>query len=560
MQQSVEGREMHPKLRKARGKVHANHRREHLRRRIEGLRRQGEEQIGRPVHLRRRGEHAVVTYTGSCRDPLRNLALHHQDSPVHQTLPRRRKQVQQNVRGDVVRKVSDHIERLARRRNLRKVRGQHIYFKNGHVRLFAKAKPQLRCQRSVQLQCDQAACPWRQQFGDRTVARPNLHHRARSHVAQSVGDALPRLVVDEKILSQFRFFRHLSRLSQTGASHIAGTCDPRQIHIRHSHDGISSINVRESHEAARRKTVDWTPGGISSDLEDRRDDSGGGGGFGFGGGGGGIGIIGFIVLLVISLITGHNFLGGLFSGGGSPDNSQSYGAPTSQYGPAVAGQGAARPHPAGEDRDVQLISFVLDDVQKTWTGIFDSTGNSYRHAKLVVYRNATYSGCGTAQAATGPFYCPEDQKVYIDLSFWDELKQFGGSTADAAQAYVIAHELGHHVQQLLGIEAKEQQALRQHPSQHSQLSVDTELQADCFAGVWAHAATQRGIFHPDDVSAALSAAAAVGDDHLQRMSGRAVSPETWTHGSSAEREQWFRAGLDQGTIDACNTFNGQIAP
>lgn len=311
--------------------------------------------------------------------------------------------------------------------------------------------------------------------------------------------------------------------------------------------------------------MDWTPGGISSDLEDRRDDSGGGGGgggFGFGGGGGGgLGIIGFIVLLVVSLITGHNFLGGLFSGGsGSANSSQSYDAPSSQYGPAVAGQGSPSQHPAGEDRDVQLISFVLDDVQKTWTQIFASMGKDYRHAKLVVYRRATYSGCGTAQAATGPFYCPEDQKVYIDLSFWDELGKFGGSTADFAQAYVVAHELGHHVQQLLGIEAREESAVAADRSQRNPLSVELELQADCFAGVWAHFAQQRGIIHPADINAALSAAAAVGDDHLQRMSGRAVSPETWTHGSSAEREQWFRAGLDGGTVLSCKTFNGRIAP
>jgi predicted metalloprotease len=299
--------------------------------------------------------------------------------------------------------------------------------------------------------------------------------------------------------------------------------------------------------------VDWTPGGVSSDIEDRRDDSGGGGGFGFsGGGGGGLGILGFIVLLVISLVTGHNFLGGMFSGGSS--SSSTY-QPTPA--PDAYGTGQATPrarHPAGEDRDVQLISFVLDDAQKTWTGIFQTMGRPYRHAKLVLYRGETYSGCGDAQAATGPFYCPEDEKIYIDLSFWDELKRFGGSTAEFAQAYVIAHELGHHIQKLLGIEAKEQQAVQQHPGEKYHLSVDTELQADCFAGVWAHSTEQRGIVHADDIAAALSAAAAVGDDHLQKMSGRAVSPETWTHGSSASREKWFRAGLTGGTVASCNTF------
>ena len=312
--------------------------------------------------------------------------------------------------------------------------------------------------------------------------------------------------------------------------------------------------------------MDWTPGGVSSDLEDRRDSSGGGGGgFGFGGGGGGgIGIIGFIILLVISLITGHNFLGSVLSGNGSSGTPQSsYNQPQQgddAYNTGAPSSGSAQPHPAGEDRDVQLISFVLDDVQKTWTQIFAAQGKTYTHAKLVVYRGSTYSGCGTAQAQTGPFYCPEDKKVYIDLSFWDELKKFGGSTADFAQAYVIAHELGHHVQDLLGIMNAEDRQASGDRSQKNPLSVDLELQADCFAGVWGHSTEQRGIVHPDDVASALSAAAAVGDDHLQGMSGRAVSPESFTHGSSAQREMWFKRGLDGGTIESCPTFNGQVSP
>ncbi len=315
--------------------------------------------------------------------------------------------------------------------------------------------------------------------------------------------------------------------------------------------------------------MDWTPGGVSSDIEDRRDSSGGGGGgFGFGGGGGGgIGIIGFVILLVISLVTGHNFLGSVLSGGGSGDQGSSYSrqAPSSEpgqdggsaaYGPSRAPQA----HPAGEDRDVQLISFVLDDAQKTWTGIFRSMGKPYRHAKLVLYRGQTYSGCGTAQSQTGPFYCPQDEKIYVDLSFWDELKHFGGSTSEFAQAYVITHELGHHIQKLLGIESRESRLAQQDRSERNPLSVDLELQADCFSGVWGHSTEQRGFVHPDDVNGALSAAAAVGDDHLEKMSGRAVSPETWTHGSSSQREQSFRSGLDGGTVDSCKTFNGQLAP
>ena len=308
--------------------------------------------------------------------------------------------------------------------------------------------------------------------------------------------------------------------------------------------------------------MDWTPGGVSSDIEDRRDSSGGGGGGGFGfggGGGGGLGIIGFIVLLVISLVTGHNFLGGMMGGGsGAPQQGgQGYQDQGSQYGPAVAGStttGTAQAHPAGEDRDVQLISFVLDDAQRTWTQIFQEEGKPYKHAKLVIYRNETYSGCGTAEATTGPFYCPEDGKIYIDLSFWDELKKFGGDTGEFAQAYVVTHELGHHIQNLLGIEAKEQRLVQQNPGEKNQYSVDLELQADCFAGVWAHSTEQRGIVHPDDIAGALKAASAVGDDHLQSMSGRAVSRETFTHGSSAQREEWFRKGLDGGTIGSCDTF------
>jgi hypothetical protein len=290
--------------------------------------------------------------------------------------------------------------------------------------------------------------------------------------------------------------------------------------------------------------MEWQPGQISSDIEDRRGDPGGGG-FGFGGGG--IGIVGFVVLLVVSLVTGHNFLGAFF-GGGTPtqqvQQQQTPGAPVEQS--------------AAEQRDVQLVSFTLNDVQKTWTGIFQQEGwPAYRHAKLVLFRGATYSGCGTAQAATGPFYCPADQKVYIDLDFWDELKRFGGSTADFAQAYVIAHELGHHVQNLIGTEQKVRQLEQEEPGQQNHLSVDTELQADCYAGVWAHSAQQRGIVQTGDVDAALSAAAAVGDDHLQKMAGRAVSPETWTHGSSQQRETWFKRGFDSGDPNSCNTFGSQ---
>ena len=260
--------------------------------------------------------------------------------------------------------------------------------------------------------------------------------------------------------------------------------------------------------------------------------------------GGGIGIGGVLILVVLSLVTGHNFLGGLFGGGSAGVQPMQQSEPTQTMSSS------------DEDRDAHLISFVLDDVQKSWTAQFAKDGKVYRHAKLVLFRGSTYSGCGTAEAATGPFYCPEDEKVYIDLDFWDELKRFGGSTADFAQAYVIAHELGHHVQKLLGTEQKVQALEQQEPGERNELSVKVELQADCYAGVWAHSAQERGIVQNGDVSAALSAAAAVGDDHLQQMSGRAVSPESFTHGSSAQREHWFNAGLSGGDPADCNTFAG----
>ena len=283
--------------------------------------------------------------------------------------------------------------------------------------------------------------------------------------------------------------------------------------------------------------MDWTPGQMSEDVEDRR---GGGGGGGFGGGG--LGIIGFIFLVIISLVTGRNYIGAYLSG-----NS---GAPTSESSNRPIQQSAA------EDRSAHLVSFVLDDVQNTWPKILSAQRVQYRHARLVLFRGYTRSACGSARSATGPFYCPGDEKVYIDLGFWDDLARFGGSTADFAQAYVIAHELGHNVQNILGIEDKVQNLMQREPSEQNHLSVDMELQADCFAGVWAHNAAQRNIVHEADIQAGLSAAAAVGDDHLQKMERGSVSPETFTHGSSAQRQHWFTQGMQQGTVAACNTFGG----
>jgi len=196
----------------------------------------------------------------------------------------------------------------------------------------------------------------------------------------------------------------------------------------------------------------------------------------------------------------------------------------------------------------------LNDAQSTWSQILPSQGAQYRHAKLVLFRDSIDSACGLAQSATGPFYCPEDEKVYIDLGFYDELKQRFGAPGDFAEAYVLAHEIGHHVQKLLGIEGKVRAAQQQNPQAANQLSVRLELQADCFAGVWGHSTQQRNILEAGDVDDGLKAAAAVGDDRLQRMSSGRVNPESFTHGSSAQRMQWFQRGFQDGTIASCNTF------
>jgi predicted metalloprotease len=201
------------------------------------------------------------------------------------------------------------------------------------------------------------------------------------------------------------------------------------------------------------------------------------------------------------------------------------------------------------------VSFVLDDTQKTWTQILpQQTNTPYRHAKLVLFRDSTQSRCGGAASATGPFYCPGDERVYIDLGFFDELSRRFGAPGQFAQAYVLAHELGHHVQKLIGIEGKVHQLQESNSREANPLSVKLELQADCFAGVWAHSTQQRGLLESGDVKSALGAAAAVGDDRLQKMSRGHVSPESFTHGSSQQRMHWFQAGLDNGTIAACNTF------
>jgi predicted metalloprotease len=285
--------------------------------------------------------------------------------------------------------------------------------------------------------------------------------------------------------------------------------------------------------------MQWTPGGSDNDIEDRRDE-GGGGGSGFGGLGGiHLGVGGTIVLVVLSVVFRTNLFT-VISGGPTPTH-------TVHSVPDAA-------RDASEQKEVEFVKFVLNDVQANWERLLPQSGKSYRHAKLVLFRDETRSGCGDAQSATGPFYCPQDEKVYLDLGFFDELKKRFAAPGEFAQAYVIAHEIGHHVQKLLGIEGKVRQLQERQPSSVNRLSVGLELQADCFAGVWANSTEQRKLIDQNDISSGLRAAAAVGDDRLQRMATGHVNPESFTHGSSAQRMHWFKTGLDSGRVSGCNTF------
>jgi uncharacterized protein len=284
--------------------------------------------------------------------------------------------------------------------------------------------------------------------------------------------------------------------------------------------------------------MEWKPGGISDDVEDRRNESGGSSsGMGFGGRH--IGIGGALLLLVLSLVF-HRNLFTLFLGDSASDQPLATSAPAST---------------TAENTEVQFVSFVLDDVQGTWEKLLPAQGGrQYRHAKLVLFRDSIDSACGQAESATGPFYCPDDEKVYLDLGFFDELRSRFGAPGEFAQAYVVAHEIGHHVQKIMGIEGQIQRMRLSNPRAANPLSVRLELQADCFAGMWAMSTEQRKIVDQSDVQAAMQAAAAVGDDRLQKMATGHVSPENFTHGSSRERTQWFQTGLNSSQISSCDTF------
>jgi predicted metalloprotease len=289
--------------------------------------------------------------------------------------------------------------------------------------------------------------------------------------------------------------------------------------------------------------VKWTPGTENDDVIDQRGDSGGGGGGGRIGAmhltGGGLATV--IVVVIVARVFGVD-VSGLIGNHG--------------HAPASSVHRDDRPHPpGGADPDAQLVGFVkfvMKDVQDTFERRFKAAGKPYRHAKLVLFTAAVDTACGRSSSAIGPFYCPGDEHAYIDLSFYRELRQRFGAPGDFAQAYVLAHEIGHHLQKLLGVEARAQARGRGHG--RNDVSVRTELQADCFAGVWGHDARGKQLLEAGDLEEAITAATAIGDDRLQKQAGREINPETFTHGTSAQRVRWFRRGFDTGQFEACDTF------
>jgi len=279
----------------------------------------------------------------------------------------------------------------------------------------------------------------------------------------------------------------------------------------------------------------------SGNVEDR-ESAGPAGGLG---GGLKLGGVGLIAVLAISWVLGLNPLDVLVSlqGGESPS------APTQSAPPPSTSA------PGAGDETKEFVARILGDTEDTWSAMFKQRGREYRPPKLVLFRGAVDSACGLASSAVGPFYCSSDGRVYLDRAFFEDLSKRFGAPGEFARAYVIAHEVGHHVQNQLGITEKvAQQRSRTSEARSNALSVLVELQADCFAGIWGHYAKQRNLLDPGDVEAGLAAAAAIGDDRLQQQSRGRVSPESFTHGSSAQRVRWFRAGLDSGDVNQCNTF------
>ena len=291
----------------------------------------------------------------------------------------------------------------------------------------------------------------------------------------------------------------------------------------------------------------WEGHERSRNVEDRRGGGGSGGMPRVGGRGIGLGTI--VIALLASVLFGVNPLTVLNLLGGGPAEAPV--ATQRQQGPA--------PAPPPQDTAAAFVSTVLRDTEVVWGGLFQASGQAYREPRLVLFRGAQPTACGMGQSAMGPFYCPGDQKVYIDLQFFDTLQRRMNAPGEFARAYVIAHEVGHHVQHLLGITGKvDSMRGRVSEREMNALSVRVELQADCFAGVWTHHSHKsKGWLEKGDIESALNAASQIGDDNLQRRSQGVVVPESFTHGSSAQRMAWFRRGLDSGRVQQCDTFNAR---
>jgi uncharacterized protein len=280
------------------------------------------------------------------------------------------------------------------------------------------------------------------------------------------------------------------------------------------------------------------------DVIDRRG-AGGGGGFPVGRGGavgGGLGIVGVIVVLALQLLGGNGAAFDVDTGLGG--------------GASPPGQAAPIPRSEDPERDLKDFSaYVFTDVQKTWEQTFKRAGQPYEHARLVLYRDGVQTACGSASSAVGPFYCPADQIVYLDLSFYGDMQSQLQAGGDFAWAYVIAHEVGHHVQQQLGTSEEVRRLQREQGGDANELSVRLELQADCYSGVWAHTVYKQGDLEKGDVREALRAAGAVGDDRLQRRATGSIDPDSFTHGTSEQRRSWFERGYEDGGPNACDTFS-----
>ncbi len=275
-------------------------------------------------------------------------------------------------------------------------------------------------------------------------------------------------------------------------------------------------------------------GGRSQYIEDRRGRRVGGRGVKR------LGIGGIVIGLVLYYFLGQDVLGLLSPQGGTSN--------------------PAQPHQSNpqDEKLVEFISFVLDDLQATWQQTFRSQNKPYNPTTLVLFSDEIRSACGFSTAATGPFYCPADQRIYIDLGFYRELRDNLGAPGDFAQAYVLAHEMAHHIQTLLGISKMVSRQRQANPGRANELSIRQELQADCFAGVWAHSTKRRNLLDPGDVEEGMQTAASIGDDRLQKRSTGRVAPETWTHGSSRQRVTWFRRGLSSGSVSDCDTFSARL--